>query len=379
MFQMSDQACSSQSQEVTCEKFGQLLPNKKSQNEAPSYKKYKKSSNNLYSCTNGTCDYVTDRLFNLQRHEKQCPGMPLEDWKKKEVTCETCGQLFTSKKSRMRHQQNAKYCVKQKSKIDAGIEVSMYKYRKLFNNTEIFEFFARILLILKDIKVFFWGGGYLEGELTNVCVYTWWFPAAAKGRQKSPHICLSCGKLFAYQYVLRNHLARSLSCQVALAPMPVDVTFSEYPPSPFGTTEYFEFCERLPLECVFSFDEWQGPQENPIVHLGSLLQHGIPLLWKGGANHCPGIKLPKVDRSADFPSEVQQLLMASNLTDPEQQLDVKSAKIGTVSLSLSFCKNAVSFLKPVSIIGFLQCFIYYFSLFIILSQKLFFTFFNKTI
>ena len=128
--------------------------------------------------------------------------------------------------------------------------------------------------------------------------------------------------------------------------MPVDVTFSEYPPSPFGTTGYFEFCEKLPLECGFSFDEWQGPQENPSVHLGSLLQQGIPLLWKGGANHCPGIKLPKIDRSADFPSEVQQLLMASNLADPEQHLDVKSAKIGTVGFSLSFRKNTVSFLRP---------------------------------
>ena len=61
--------------------------------------------------------------------------------------------------------------------------------------------------------------------------------------------------------------------------MPVDVTFSEYPPSPFGTTGYFEFCERIPLECGFSFDEWQGPQENPSVHLGSLLQH----LWHTSA------------------------------------------------------------------------------------------------
>ena len=182
--------------------------------------------------------------------------------------------------------------------------------------------------------------------LTHFGVYTWCFPAAANGRQKSPHICLSCGKLFAYQYVLRNHVARSLSCQVALAPMPVDVTFSEYPPSPFGTPGYFKFCERLPLECGFSFDEWQGPHENPSVHLGSLLQHGIPLLWKGGANYCPGIKLPKVDRSADFNSEVQQLLVASNLSDPEQQLDVKSAKIGTVSFSSTFCKTIVYFLNP---------------------------------
>ena len=159
IFQMSDQACSSQSQAVTCEKCGQFLPNNKSQNEAPSYKKYKKSSTNLFSCTNGACDYVTDRLFNLQRHEKQCPGMPYEDWKKKEVTCENCGQLFTNKKSRMRHQKNAKYCVKQKNKIDAGIEVSMYKYRKLFINTYIIEFFAPILMILKDVKVFLGVGG----------------------------------------------------------------------------------------------------------------------------------------------------------------------------------------------------------------------------
>ena len=179
------------------------------------------------------------------------------------------------------------------------------------------------------------------------------FQQLQKVVKKSPHICLSCGKLFAYQYVLRNHVARSLSCQVALAPMPVDVTFSGYPPSPFGTTGYFEFCERIPVECGFSFDEWQGPQENPSVHLGSLLQHGIPLLWKSGANHCPGIKLPKVDRSAHFPSEVQQLLMASNLTDPEQQLDVKSAKIGTVSFSFFSQKYCLFKRQNVSIIGFM--------------------------
>lgn len=160
---MCDQACSSQSQELTCEKCGQLLPNKKSHNEAPPYKKYKTSPANLFSCTNGTCDYVTDRLFNLQRHEKQCPGMALEDWKKKEVTCEICGQLFTNKKSRMRHQKNAKYCVKQKAKIDAGIEVSMYKYRKLLNITENIEIFARILMILKYMKVRLWTGGQWLG------------------------------------------------------------------------------------------------------------------------------------------------------------------------------------------------------------------------
>ena len=158
--------------------------------------------------------------------------------------------------------------------------------------------------------------------------------------------------------------------------MPVDVTFSEYPPSPFGTTGYFEFCERIPVECEFSFDEWQGPQENPSVHLGSLLQHGIPLLWKSGANHCPGIKLPKVDRSAHFPSEVQQLLMASNLTDPEQQLDVKSAKIGTVSFSLSFRKNTV-FLKAkmsrlLDSCSVLSIIFSHFTM-VIISQKLFTT------
>ena len=80
----------------------------------------------------------------------------------------------------MRHQKNAKYCVKQKAKIDAGIEVSMYKYRKLFNITKIFEFFARVLIICKDIKNCVWAGG-LGGELTektqikmftHVCVYT---------------------------------------------------------------------------------------------------------------------------------------------------------------------------------------------------------------
>ena len=196
ILQMSDQACSSQSQAVTCEKCGQLLPNTERQNEAPSYKKYKKSSTNLFSCTNGTCDYVTDRLFNLQRHEKQCPGMPYEDWKKKELTCENCGQLFTNKKSRMRHQKNAKYCVKQKAKIDAGIEVSMYKYRKLFSLTEIIEFFARILMIWKDIKNCVWAGG-LGGRLTKnpnqnvytcLCLHMMFSSSCKRSSKKSPYL-----------------------------------------------------------------------------------------------------------------------------------------------------------------------------------------------
>ena len=81
----------------------------------------------------------------------------------------TSGQLFTNKNIRMRHQKNAKYCVKQKTKIDAGIEVSMYKYRKLFNNAEIIEFFARILSILKDMKVFrgFWKGNLQKLVFTH--------------------------------------------------------------------------------------------------------------------------------------------------------------------------------------------------------------------
>ena len=66
--------------------------------------------------------------------------------------------------------------------------------------------------------------------------------------------------------------------------MPLDLTFnSGTPVAPFGTQEHFAFCENVPLECRFSYAEWQGPHDNQTEHLGHLLRHCVPLIWRNGA------------------------------------------------------------------------------------------------
>lgn len=159
-----------------------------------------------------------------------------------------------------------------------------------------------------------------------------WISAAAKGKQRMPHFCITCGKSFGYGYSLRNHIARSSQCQIALQPMPVELTFlSGKPPAPFGTREYFTFCENVPLKCGFTFAEWQGPHANQAHHLGYLLRHGVPLIWKYGAKHCDGLKVPKINPRKGFTEEVRRLLKPSNLVEPNVEIEVKSAKIGKVT------------------------------------------------
>ena len=129
-----------------------------------------------------------------------------------------------------------------------------------------------------------------------------------------PSLLRLCGNSFGYGYSLRNHIARSVKCQIAQAPMPLDLTFnSGTPAAPFGTQEHFAFCESVPLECRFSYAEWQGPHDNQTEHLGHLLRHGVPLIWRNGAKNCRGLKVSKFSAKKGFVAEIKRLLRPVNL------------------------------------------------------------------
>ena len=124
---------------------------------------------------------------------------------------------------------------------------------------EDFWFQSLVILKLKFMKE-----KILEIHLKNVFEIT----EAARGKKRSRHFCVLCGTSFGYGYSLRNHIARSVKCQIAQPPMPLDLTFnSGTPAAPFGTQEHFAFCENVPLECRFSYAEWQGPHDIQTEHL----------------------------------------------------------------------------------------------------------------
>ena len=113
--------------------------------------------------------------------------------------------------------------------------------------------------------------------------------------------------------------------------MPTELTFSSgTPPAPFGTRSYSTFCENVPLQCGFTCAQWQGPHSNQTQHLGYLLRHGVPLIWKDGAEHCDGLKVPKMNLDRGFTTEVKRILKPRNLVDPNETIEVKSAKLGEV-------------------------------------------------
>ena len=113
--------------------------------------------------------------------------------------------------------------------------------------------------------------------------------------------------------------------------MPTELTFSSgTPPAPFGTRSYFTFCENVPLQCGFTCAQWQGPHSNQTQHLGYPLRHGVPLIWKDGAEHCDGLKVPKMNLDRGFTTEVKRILKPRNLVDPNETIEVKSAKLGEV-------------------------------------------------
>ena len=128
--------------------------------------------------------------------------------------------------------------------------------------------------------------------------------------------------------------------------MPLDLTFnSGTPAAPFGTQEHFAFCENVPLECQFSYAEWQGPHDNQTEHLGHLLRHGVPLIWRNGAKHCTGLKIPKFSAKKSFVAEIKRLLRPVNLAEPDAPIKVKSARIGEVKNNFYSFEPCLAFSK----------------------------------
>ena len=83
--------------------------------------------------------------------------------------------------------------------------------------------------------------------------------------------------------------------------MPLYLTLNFGTPSaPLATREHFAFCKNVPLESGFSFVEWQGHHDNQTEHLGIRLRHGVPLIWRNGAKHCKGLKIPKISDEKRF-------------------------------------------------------------------------------
>ena len=125
--------------------------------------------------------------------------------------------------------------------------------------------------------------------------------------------------------------------------MPLDLTFNSG--TPFGTQEHFAFCENVPLECRFSYAEWQGPQDNQTEHLGHLLRHGVPLIWRNGAKHCRGLKVPKFSAKKSFVAKIKRLLRPFNLAEPDAPIEVKSARIGEVKNTFYSFEPCLAFSK----------------------------------
>ena len=113
--------------------------------------------------------------------------------------------------------------------------------------------------------------------------------------------------------------------------MPLDLIFnSGTTAAPLGTQEHFAFCENVPLECGFSFAEWQGPHDNQTEQLGHLLRHGVSLIWQMEPKHCSGLKVPKFSAKKGFVAEIKRLLRQANLAEPDAPTEIKSARIGEV-------------------------------------------------
>ena len=100
--------------------------------------------------------------------------------------------------------------------------------------------------------------------------------------------------------------------------------FNHIPSDVFGSDGFFKFAMEVPLDYKFPVAQWEGNVDDHVVKFNSLMRHSVPLLWRGGVNHCHGLKLPQVEEIA-FTEVVQELLVP-------QKLQVKSAKIGEVSL-----------------------------------------------
>ena len=107
--------------------------------------------------------------------------------------------------------------------------------------------------------------------------------------------------------------------------------FNHIPSDVFGSDGFFKFAMEVPLDYKFPVAQWEGNVDDHVVKFNSLMRHSVPLLWRGGVNHCHGLKLPQVEELA-FTEVVQQLLVPQKLQASAATINVKSAKLGEVSL-----------------------------------------------
>ena len=107
--------------------------------------------------------------------------------------------------------------------------------------------------------------------------------------------------------------------------------FNHIPPDVFGSDGFFKFAMEVPLDYEFPVAQWEGNVEDHVFKFNSLMRHSVPLLWRGGVKHCHGLKLPKVEELA-FGEVVAELLVPHKLQSSAATINVKSAKIGEVSL-----------------------------------------------
>ena len=155
---------------------------------------------------------------------------------------------------------------------------------------------------------------------------------AARGLRRRAYNCEMCAKSYAYRFDLKNHIARSPSCQPVRVKMPADLQFTALPPAPFGTKEFFRFCEDVPLNATFDIAEWDGKVDHHIPKFRNLVRQQIPLVWKNAVNWCEGLKVPSLSNSS-FPDFVDNLLKPENLQFADLGLEAKSAKLGEVTYS----------------------------------------------
>ena len=86
---------------------------------------------------------------------------------------------------------------------------------------------------------------------------------------------------------------------------------------------------EVPLDYEFPVAQWEGNVDDHVVKFNSLMRHSVSLLWRGGVNHCDGLKLPQVEELA-FTEVVTEILVPHKLQSSAATINVKSAKIGKV-------------------------------------------------
>ena len=74
---------------------------------------------------------------------------------------------------------------------------------------------------------------------------------------------------------------------------------------------------EVPLDYNFPVAQWEGNVDDHVVKFNSLMRHSVPLLWRGGVNHCHGLKLPQVEELA-FTEVVQELLVPRSYKHVQQ-------------------------------------------------------------